>query len=316
MTGGEFAARWAPRAITDACKNAHSTYKRDLEQAYAGYFERCPELAGDHPRTARDLPSALPAGWDCLANLIPASQRHRHHLSGGSSQVLAVALLGSAAKVDPSLEWFGRVLELEARFESSVPRITFEYAVAAETLNERPRVTNVDVLIRDTAFLICAEAKLWEAGLGTCNCGGEEPDPDDQDDPATAPRAAQERGGCSSRIRERPLYYTAAEEVLGLPPREDGRNCPIAAPYQAVRNIAAARELAADRRPVFALFFDARNPYFAQTGEWPGWPEAMTTLAGHQEEVAVRTCSWQRLLRSGAVPPDVVEWAADKHGLV
>jgi hypothetical protein len=230
--------------------------------------------------------------------------------------VLAVALLGSAAKANPNLEWFCRVLELEARFESSVPRITFEHALAAETLNETPRVTNVDVLVGDAAFLICGEAKLWEAGLGTCSCGADEPDPDDEGDPETDPRPAQERGGCSSRIRERPLYYTAAEDVLGLPPLEDGRNCPIAAPYQAVRNIAAARELAAKRKPVFALFFDARNPYFTQTGEWPGWPEAMATLSGHQEKVAVRACSWQRLLASGAVPADVVEWAAQKHGLV
>jgi hypothetical protein len=151
MTGDEFAARWSPRAIADACSKAHSTYKRGLEQGYAAYFERRPELRGDHPWKARDLPSALPPGWECLAFLIPRSQRHRHHLSGGSSQVLAVALLGSAAKVDPNLEWFRRVLELEARFESSAPRITFEHALAAETLNERPRVTNVDVLVGDAA---------------------------------------------------------------------------------------------------------------------------------------------------------------------
>jgi hypothetical protein len=50
--------------------------------------------------------------------------------------------------------------------------------------------------------------------------------------------------------------------------------------------------------------------------EWPGWPAVLTNLIRDESGVKFRSCSWQRLLASGAVPTDVVEWARDKHGLV
>jgi len=38
------------------------------------------------------------------------------------------------------------------------------------------------------------------------------------------------------------------------------------------------RYLATGRRaPVFALVYDAENPYFTQTGAWPGWPAVLDT---------------------------------------
>jgi hypothetical protein len=47
--------------------------------------------------------------------------------------------------------------------------------------------------------------------------------------------------------------------------------------YQAVRNVAAAQALAQGYQdPVFGLIYDAENPYFRQTGAWPGWPAALT----------------------------------------
>lgn len=188
--------------------------------------------------------------------------------------------------------------------------------VRLHVLNEKPRVTNVDVLVEDHSTIICVEAKLWEAGFGSCACGSDPPDPADAEDPELEPTPPQERGACSGRVRDRSLYYRAATDVLGLPERHDGLPCPIAAGYQAIRNIAAARALADGRDAVFALFYDDRNPHFSGEGEWPGWAKALTDLASGQEIVSVRTCSWQQLLGSGAVPHDVVDWACEKHGLV
>ena len=49
---------------------------------------------------------ALPESeWAGLADLLPVSERHRHNLSGNSSQVVALGLLGVGAKRDPSLSW-------------------------------------------------------------------------------------------------------------------------------------------------------------------------------------------------------------------
>jgi hypothetical protein len=310
----EFCARWTPRAIKKACEETHGRYKRGLEKAYTEYFIANPDLATEHPYKARDLPCALPPGWASLGGLIKPAQRHRHHLSGGSSQILALALLGSAAASDPSLAWLPSLLGIDA-FGSAAPRAVFEHGLDSATLNEKPRVTSIDLLVDDEAVLVCAEAKLWEQGLGSCTCGDNGGEQADTEEPEVDPSPAQERGACSPRVLSRSLYYKAAQEILGLPARTTDAVCPIAAPYQAVRNIAAARALAMGRKPVFVLFFDARNPYFARCDEWPGWPAALMTLAEHQDKVAVRACSWQQLLGSGAVPADVCNWASEKHGL-
>jgi len=311
-----FTTRWTPARIKATCGKAHGAYKKGLEKHYRRYFEERPDLGGNHPWKARDLDAALPPGREDLGSLIPPGGRHPHYLSGGSSQVLAMALLGSTMAEDRTLTWLREVLGLDGTFGLLGPCARFEYALSPHVLNEKPRVTNVDVLVEGESTIICVEAKLWEAGFGSCACGSDPPDPADAEDPELEPTPPQERGACSGRVRDRSLYYRAATDVLGLPERHDGLPCPIAAGYQAIRNIAAARALADGRDAVFALFYDDRNPHFSGEGEWPGWARALTDLASGQEIVSVRTCSWQQLLGSGAVPHDVVDWAREKHGLV
>lgn len=298
---------------TCECSGPHGGYRRDLESAYTEYFLEHTELAGEHPRKARDLASALPPGRPELGELLPVESRHIHHLSGGSSQVLAAALLGSAAEADPSLAWLGEIARIPI-VEVREPHAEFEFALDPHTLGEAPYVTTLDLLVEGANAVVCVEAKYWEAGLGSCRCGGEPPEPA-FDDPDDVPTPAQERGACSERVRRRPLYYSAAEDVFAFAPRVDGSPCPIAASYQAIRNIAAARALAGVREAAFVLLYDDRNPYFSGSGDWPGWAQALEGLADGQDVVSVRSCSWQQLLGSGAVPDDVVQWALDKHGL-
>lgn len=267
-----FAERWTPRTIRQACGREHGKYKRVLERHYEEFFRSNREVAGSHRWKARDRATALPAGHEHLGALIPTEEWHRHHLSAGSSQMLAVALLGSAIERDSSLTWLAALLQVGAPFRASAPSVDFEHALDPETLNERPYVTYIDVLVDDQDVLICAEAKLWEAGLGACRCGQED-DGEERGSDEQTETPAQERAACSNRILERRAYWAVAREVLELPERVPGLPCPIAASYQAVRNVAAARVLARGRRAVFALFYDERNPYFRRTGEWPGCTE-------------------------------------------
>lgn len=104
-----------------------------------------------------------------------------------------------------------------------------------------------------------------------------------------------------------------------LPDRTPGKPCPISASYQAIRNAAAARALADEgRRPVFALLYDARNPYFFPIGSWPGWPNLLArTLkdAERLERFWFRAASWQELISELPLDDSVREWARVKHAL-
>jgi hypothetical protein len=214
----------------------HRRYKRGLEERYTEYFAAQPELRGIHKRKARDLPAALPAGFEGLERWLPESVRHLHYLSGGSSQVVALALLGAACRGGPSLRWYGELLDLPLLARGGSPKVQFEFAPDSLVLGERKDFpTTVDVLVSDDALFACGEAKYWEAGLGRCtSCAKNAPDSEDggrKADPA-------ETSGCSSEVRGRARYWVTAREVLGLPERVDGQACPIASAYQGARNAA------------------------------------------------------------------------------
>jgi hypothetical protein len=69
------------------CNAAHAEYRAKKTASYIAYFAAHPELkAANHAYSARDLASALPDGWGELAEYLPASERHRYHLSGNSSR--------------------------------------------------------------------------------------------------------------------------------------------------------------------------------------------------------------------------------------
>jgi hypothetical protein len=86
--------------------------------------------------------------------------------------------------------------------------------------------------------------------------------------------------------------------------------------YQAVRNVAATRLLSGVRRGVFVLLYDNRNPYFRETGAWPGWPALLSaTLSAQTARFLFKAISWQDLVHALPIPEDVRQWAAEKHGL-
>jgi hypothetical protein len=79
---------------------------------------------------------------------------------------------------------------------------------------------------------------------------------------------------------------------------------------------AAAQALAEGRlRPVFGLFYDARNPYFTGAGNWPGWVAVLQETLSARSDVAFYAVSWQALLASVPLDDETRAWAVEKHGL-
>ena len=224
-----------------------------------------------------------------------------HHLSGNSSQLVALGLLGVAAQRDPSLDWLWETLSPLPPAASSAPQHRFEYTLTPEVLAEQPRQTSVDFLVNDPSVLLCIEAKWTEAGIGACGCTIK----------------AKGTSECSDKVLERDAYWDTARSIFGLPDRRVGAPCPLSFTYQAVRNVAAARALAADgQQPVFGLLYDADNPYFAGCGAWPGWPTALNaTLNDTGAPVRFAAASWQRLVELAPLDASAAAWASEKHDL-
>lgn len=304
MTPSKFhLAAWTHETVHAECSEAYNRYSQDLDDYYTEYFRAHPGEGGSHPRQAADIEQALPPGWEHLADDLPNRARHVHHLSGRSSQLLALAVLGASTHLDPVLDWLLEALSPLPPSDSPLVPPQFEHELPPEALNEQlPRVTSIDFLVQTSKLLICTEAKRGEDGMGRCSCK-----------PADAPRVSN----CSQKVLDRPLYWQAAYDLFGMPDRERGRPCPVSLGYQAVRSVAAARYLATGgRAPVFALVYDAENPYFRPTGDWPGWPQVLEhTLRGQDDQIRFRTVSWQELMPRLPIGDDVRDWARTKHRL-
>lgn len=296
-------AAWTKGEVDQICNKPYGVYVRGLTEHYRQYFAEHPELAGDHPLKAKDLGSALPPGADFLEEYLPEKLWHLQHLSGRSSQIVALALLGLAWRLDPSVRWLEEALRLPGLLRSPAPTVRFEVGLESQLLNESPLVTTIDFLVEDEATVICLEAKFGEDGMGRCGC------------PVGAPPVAN----CSKKVLERSLYWETAADVFFLPDRVPGKPCPIASSYQAVRNAAAARALAGvDRRPVFVLLYDERNPYFHRIDTWPGWADLLArTLqdAERLDRLWFRAVSWQELLPQLPLDEAARARAREKHAL-
>lgn len=158
---------WTYQQIHQECSGANNAYRAALDNHYKFYLTSNPSLAGTHPQKAATIELALPPGMAELAALIPAGQLHLHHLSGKSSQLIGLGLLGAAAKQDPYLQWLEPLLAPIPPFSiMKPPQVRFEYELDKSVLNEQPRVTAVDFLVETDDVVICAEVKFAEEGMG------------------------------------------------------------------------------------------------------------------------------------------------------
>jgi hypothetical protein len=283
-------ADWTAERIDRECDAAYEFYFGEVRRGHIEYFGQRRERRGERCAFgAKSREAAVPQGWEHLAGALPIPAWHRHHLSGGSSQMLALVLLAAATRADRTLQWLPGNSELRG------PLTLFEVELAPTVLNERPRQTSLDWLALDREHVIAAEAKFTERGFGRCSC------------------ELRDAGLCSERALERP-YWDVASRDMALD-RRAGR-CSLSLAYQAVRNVAAAQAIAAGRRrSAFLLLYDIRNPYFAGEGTWPGWITMLTHLMADSTTPFV-PLSWQNLLATVDVDSPVKRWAAEKHGLV
>lgn len=294
---------WSFELIHQECAAAYAKYRSGLDARYEAYFAANPDQAGNHPQLAKSFESAMPPCMGALAAKIPPELRHRHHLSGKSSQALGLGLLGAACLRDPFLGWFEEELSPVPPFSrTNPPTVKFESELEPALLNEHPHVTAIDFLVETEDTIICTELKWAEEGLGRCSCG------------AGKPAVAD----CAARVLDRSAYWETAHELFFLPERVPGKQCPISAGYQAVRNVAAACALSGGRTPVFVLLYDADNPYFRATNGWPGWPDVLQdTLADADRGglLRFRAISWQELVPKLPLSTAERKWATEKHGL-
>jgi hypothetical protein len=107
-----------------------------------------PRNAATHLRQAVDLERALPAGWDHLVDDLPQRVRHVHHLSGRSSQVVALSILGASARLDPSLDWLWEALAPLRPTDVPLGLPRFERDLPPEALNEERGSRDIDRLLR------------------------------------------------------------------------------------------------------------------------------------------------------------------------
>lgn len=184
-------------------------------------------------------------------------------------------------------------------------RIAFEYALDPSALQEHPHVTTIDFLATTPESVVLAECKFSEKGMGTCGClqdGDGNPNPGNT---------------CASRVAGRTAYWDTAQRDFGLPQvRNSNLACPVSVAYQAVRNVAATRVLSGGRCGAFVLLYDDRNPYFRETGAWPGWPALLSaTLSAQADDFLFKAIAWQDLVHALPIPEDVRQWATEKHRL-
>lgn len=300
--------QWDAPAIDQECGAAHAAYAAARTAQYTAYFAARPDLRDpDHAFKAKNLASALPEDAPAeLAQWLPAGKRHLHHLSGNSSQTLALGILGAAAVRDRSLEWWWEALGLNG--PSTIPGpATFhiEADLHKTVLGETGRVTAIDFLATDADTVIACECKWVEDGIGRCNC-------------PPNPTVARATGACRAAIHDTAAYWETAQDIFKLSKHELGANpCRLGFAYQAVRNVAAALALANETKTaVFVLVYDEANPYFAGYGDWPGWPTVLEhTLDGAHPLLEFRALTWQQLLPQLPLSDEALTWASDKHGL-
>lgn len=297
--------QWSQAAIDAECAGAYGAFTTRRRAAYQAYFLANSELADlGHTYLAKDFASALPESSPPeFSQWLPPAARHRHHRSGNSSQMLALGLLGIAARRDPSLEWWWEALDLPGP-TSAQPSFEFESSIAKEALGETGGATSVDFLARDESAVICCECKWVEPGIGSCTCksaGG---------DPAN--------GTCRQGIYECVAYWQTAADFFALPKyAHRAEPCRLGFAYQAVRNVAAALSLASQSQTaVFVLLYDGENPYFSGHGEWPGWPTVLQhTLDDAHPQLQFRARTWQELVAQLPLDAAARAWASEKHGL-
>jgi hypothetical protein len=250
-----------------------------------------------------------------LDRLLPQDRRHRWFRSMGSSQALAVSVLGTMMKRDDL------PLLAEIPDEHSRPLLPgfvladqpeFDYRVT--TLNER-RPTQVDLFLPGQNGHMAIECKLWERELGPCSqvathqCNGD-----------YAPQPGRAPGQRCALAEKGIAYWHYIPQLFQWRADLDHVPCPIWKPYQLVRTVLAAA-VDPERgqiwgQPVAILVYDANNPAFAPGGKVD--EQFRAVQAALRGPAALKRTTWQAiagaLLQRGRYD-DLLVWLDEKYGI-
>jgi len=261
-----------------------------------------------------------PAKASAVRSLLPKASRHKWFRSMKSSQALAVSVFGNL-KVLNRVECLSEVMADDSAgpaFGSGpidAARVELEHDV--RSLNE-VRSTSIDVLVSGPT-IVCVECKLTEAEVGRCSRPALPKDHREHCDGAYRQQAGRSRR-CALAERAIAYWDNVPYVLAGVEWQADRDHdpCPLAEPYQLVRNVLAACVTEDGKvntaRGHALLVYDARNPAFQ-----PHPAGVFERLRGQLvEPPMLRRCSWQTILRTLADYEDL-KWLVraldEKYGL-
>jgi len=229
-----------------------------------------------------------------VLKLLPPSQQHRWFRSMKSSQALALSVFGNL-KILNRADCLAKVQDEDGfgpAFRNGVigsEDLELEYDVTS--LNEI-RATSVDLFVSGPP-ITCVECKLSEVEVGCCSRPALKKEHNEY---CTGSYVQQKARSHRCVLAERGMtYWDHIPHVLKWDVSSDHSPCPLAAPYQLVRNVLAASvengQVLAGRGHAL-LVFDARNPAFQPR---PGG--TVETLREQMHDLSMlRRCSWQSIL--------------------
>lgn len=235
-----------------------------------------------------------PALAAAVLKMVPRPKRHKWFRSMKSSQALAQSVFGNLRVLNRT----SCLLEVTAD-DDAIPAfgpgpigpsdLELEHDVCS--LNE-VRATSVDVLVSGSTS-ICVECKLSEQEVGCCSRPRLK-----KSDPEYCDGSFARQGGRSHRcaLAERGMsYWEHIPSVLNWEVDCDQNPCPLAKPYQLVRNLLAAvvaEGKVRGGRGHALLVYDERNPAFQPRENGP-FEELRAQL---RDATMLRRCSWQAIL--------------------
>ena len=229
-----------------------------------------------------------------VLELVPRAKRHKWFRSMKSSQALAQSVFGNLRVLNRA-----SCLSEVTADDDAIPAFgpgpigpsDLELEHEVSSLNE-VRPTGVDVLVSGSTS-ICVECKLSEQEVGCCSRPRlKEGHPEYCD--GSFVRQAGRSHRCA--LAERGMsYWEHIPGVLKWEVDRDHTPCPLAKPYQLVRNVLAAvvaeGKVRAGRGHAL-LVYDDRNPAFQPRENGP-FEELRAQL---RDTTMLRRCSWQAIL--------------------
>lgn len=246
-----------------------------------------------------------------VLKLVPREKRHKWFRSMKSSQALALSVFGNLKVLNRT-----RCLSEVSADDGSVPAFghgqieasNLELEHDVNSLNE-VRATSVDLLVSGPT-VACVECKLSEQEVGCCSRPRLK-----KDHPEYCNGSYVRQGDRTHRcaLAERGMsYWEHIPSVLNWEVDRDHSPCPLAIPYQLVRNVLAAS--VDGSRGHALLVYDARNPAFQ--------PRDHGTFESLREQLRdvtmLRRCTWQAILAAMGSHDDL-QWLVHelnrKYGL-